>query len=101
MGCHFLLQGIFPTQGSNAHLLCFQRCKGILYPLSHQGSQVALVIKDSSADAGDVRDMGSIPGWGRAPGNSFQCSCLENCMHRGAWWATVQRVAKSQTQLND
>ena len=35
VGCHFLLQGMFPTQGSNPRLL---RCKWILYPLSHQGS---------------------------------------------------------------
>ena len=38
MGCHFLLQGIFPTQGSNEHLLCLLHYKWILYPLSHQGS---------------------------------------------------------------
>ena len=103
MGCHFLLQGIFPTQGSNSHLL-FPALQGDSLPLSHQGSQAALVIKNSAANAGDVRDMGSIPGWARAPGmygNSFQCSGLENRMHGGAWWATVQRVAKSWTQLND
>ena len=38
VGCHFLLQGIFPTQGLNPHLLCLLHCKWILYPLSHQGS---------------------------------------------------------------
>ena len=36
MGCHFLLQGIFPTQGSNLGL---PHCRQMLYPLSHQGSQ--------------------------------------------------------------
>ena len=45
----------------------------------------------------------SVPGLGRFPrggnGNSFQYSCLENRMNREAWWATVHRVAKSQTQL--
>ena len=48
-------------------------------------------------------DMGSIPGSGRSPGgglgNPLQYSCLENPMDRGAWWATVHRVAKSQTWL--
>ena len=50
-------------------------------------------------------DPGSIPGSGRSPGegngNLFQYSCLENFMHRGAWWATVHKVTKSQTQLSD
>ena len=54
-------------------------------------------------NAGDIRDTGSIPGLGRSPrgghGNPFQYSCLENPMDRGAWWATVHRVAKSQTWL--
>ena len=50
-----------------------------------------------------MRDMSSIPGLGRSlgggHGNPLQYSCLENPMDRGAWWATVHRVAKSQTQL--
>ena len=49
------------------------------------------------------RDAGSIPGLGRSPrgghGYPLQYSCLGNCMHRGAWWATVHGVAKSHTQL--
>ena len=52
-----------------------------------------------------VRDPGSIPGSGRSPGegngNPLQYSCLENSMERGAWWATVYGVAKSQTRLSD
>ena len=59
--------------------------------------------KKPPANAGDIRDMGSIPGLGRSPGggrgNPFQYSCLEKPMDRGAWQATVNRVAKSQTQL--
>ena len=55
----------------------------------------------NAGDSGDVRDMGSIPGLGRSVGerhdNPFWYSCLENPMDRGAWWATVHRVAKSQT----
>ena len=50
-------------------------------------------------------DLGLIPGSGRSPGegngNPLQYSCLENPMDRGAWWATVHGVAKSQTRLSD
>ena len=56
--------------------------------------------KESACNAGD---LGSLPGWGRSPGegdgNSLQYSCLENPMDRGAWQATVQGVTKSQTRL--
>ena len=50
-------------------------------------------------------DSGSVPGSGRSTGegngNPLQYSCLENPMDRKAWWATVQGVAKSWTQLSD
>ena len=59
----------------------------------------------ASASAGDIRDVCSIPELGRSPGvgdgNPLQCSCLENPVDRGAWLATVHRVAKSQTLLSD
>ena len=62
---------------------------------------MALVVKNLSANAGDVTDAGSILGLGRSPGevhgNPLQYSYLGNAMDRGAQWATVQRVAKSQT----
>ena len=62
-----------------------------------------LVVKNPSTNAGDVRDVDSIPGSERSPGgghsNPFQYSCLENPMDRRAWWAIVYRVAKSQTPL--
>ena len=58
--------------------------------------------EESSCNSGDTRDAGSIPGLGRFPGeengNPLQFSCLENSMDRGAWWATVHGVAKSQTE---
>ena len=64
---------------------------------------MVLVVEDLPANAGDIKDMGLIPGSGRSPGgghgNLFQYSCLENPMDRGAWWAIVHRVTKSQTQL--
>ena len=64
---------------------------------------MVLVVKNPPANAGDVRDTGSIPGSGRSPGeehgNPLQYSSLENLMDRGAGWATVHGVAKSQTQL--
>ena len=64
-------------------------------------SQAALVVKNLPANAGDMRDMGLIPGWGRSPGgghgNPLQCLCLENPKDRGAWRAAVHRVAESDT----
>ena len=57
------------------------------------------MIKKSPANAGATRDTGSIPGSGRSPGgrhgDPLQCSCLENPMDRGAWWATVHGGAES------
>ena len=64
-------------------------------------SQVAPVVKNLPADAGVIRDMGSIPGLGRFPeeghGNPLKHSCLENSVDRGAWRATIHGVAQSQT----
>ena len=58
------------------------------------------MIKNLPTNAGDVRDADSILGWGRPPGgghgNPLQCSCLENPMDTGAWWATVHRVVKTE-----
>ena len=63
---------------------------------------VAQMIKNLPINAGD---LGLIPGWGRSPGEGngypLQYSCLENFMDRGAWWATVRGVTKSQTWLNN
>ena len=60
-----------------------------------------LMVKNLPANAGDLRDMGLIPGSERSPGgghnSSLQYSCLKNPMDRGAWRATAYRVAKSQT----
>ena len=62
-----------------------------------------LVVKNPTAHAVDIRDVGSIPGsdrpTGGGHGNPLQYSCLENPMDQGAWRATVLRVAKSRTLL--
>ena len=60
---------------------------------------VVLVVKNLPANAGDIADMGSLPGWKRSPegghGTPLQYSCLENPMDRGAWRATVHSIAES------
>ena len=73
---------------------------------STQSNQVALVEKNPSANAGDIRDCRFDP-WVRTiprkrawHGNPLQYSCLENPMDRGAWRAPVHRVAKSRTRLS-
>ena len=57
---------------------------------------------DGRESVSNVRDLGLIPALGRSPGrghgNPLQCSCLENPLDRGAWWATVHGVSKIQTQ---
>ena len=68
-----------------------------MYP----GFPGGLVMKNPPANAGDIRDTGSIIGLGRWPGdghgNPLQYSCLVNSMDSGAWQATVHGVSKSQT----
>ena len=62
------------------------------------------MVKKLPAKAGDARDMDSMPGLGKSPGeghgNPLQYSGLENPMDRGAWEATIHGVKKSQTRLN-
>ena len=82
-----------------------------LLDLSRRRSPVAQLIKNLLANAGDTRDVGSIPVLGRFPGqgngNPLQYSCLRNSLDRGAWQATVyglQRVrhdwAHTQEEIN-
>ena len=58
---------------------------------------MVLVVKNSPANVGDVRDVGLISGGGH--GNPLQCSCLENPRDGGAWWAAIYGVAQSWTWL--
>ena len=70
-------------------------------------SSVALVVKNPPADAGDIRDtsetrvqsLGQEDPLEEGVANPLQCSCLENPTDRGAWWAAVHGVTKSQTRL--
>ena len=64
VGCHSLLQGIFPTQGLNPGL---PLCRQMLYHLSHREATVALMVKNLPANAGDSRNAGLIPASGRSP----------------------------------
>ena len=60
---------------------------------------------DGKASVYNAGDLGSIPRWGRSPGEEngtpLQYSCLENPVDGGAWWTAVHRVAKSRTRLTD
>ena len=68
-----------------------------------RASQVALVVKNPPAIAGDGRDEASVPGSRRPPGGGqgdpLQFSCLETPTDRGAWQATVYRITESQSRL--
>ena len=127
MGCHFLLQRIFPTQGSNLGLL---HCRQTLYYLIHQGSilqsysyqinrrgqwcptPVLLPGKShgwrslvgcnpcgrkESDTTERLHFLFSLPCPGEGNGNPLHCSCLENPRDGGAWWAAVCGVAESWT----
>ena len=69
-----------------------------MVPKLSQASQAALVAKNPPASAGDIRDVGSIPGSGRSPGigngNPLQYSCLENSTDRGFSQAIVPRITR-------
>ena len=113
VGCHFLLQGIFLTQGLNPGL---PHCGQALYPLSHQETEdkhkccdlTEAICPVGSADresACDAWHVSSISGSGRSPGEGngspLQVSCLKNPMDREAWRSIVYGVAKSRARLGD
>ena len=99
--------GISPGEGSShSSILAWKEFHGHRNLASYSPwGLVALVVKNSPANVGDVRDTGSIPELGRSPGgghgNPLQYPYLENPMDRGAWQAIVHGVAKSQTQLSN
>ena len=63
------------------------------------------MVKNPPANAGDAKEMNSIPGLGRSPevgnDNPLQYSCLENSMDRRVWQATAHGVTKSRTKVSD
>ena len=63
----------------------------------------ASIVKNPPPNAGDSRDWGSIPGWGRSlgggNGNPLQYSCLGNPMNRGAWGAIYSLVGKESDAI--
>ena len=75
------------------------------WPLTWKSFHDGSVGKETACSGGYIGDVGLIPGSGRSPGGGnggpLQDSCLENPMDRTARWATVQRVTKSRTRLND
>ena len=82
--------------GEQAQLADSNRHTMHLMPVSRGCAFLKARVKNPPANAGDTRDVGSIPEWGGSPGggcgNPCQCSCLENPVDRGAWQATVHRV---------
>ena len=119
VGCHTLLQGIFPTQGSNRHHLCLPHWQAGSLPLEPPGklcphlleywaSLMAQSVKTPPAmkeTSFSARDTGLIPGSGISPGGEtgkqLQYSCLGNATDRGTWWVRVHWVAKCRTRLNE
>ena len=121
VGCHFLLQCMKMKSEKEVAQLCLtpshpmdcslpgSSLHGIFQARVLESgaiafsTQVVLVVKNSPANAGQIKDAGLIPGLQRSAGgrhgNPVQYSCLENPRDRRAWWATVHRVEKSQTQL--
>ena len=71
----------------------------VIHTHTHMASQVAQLVKNLPANAGDAMMWVLTPGSGRSPkvenGKPLQYSCLENSMDRGAWWATAHWVIKS------
>jgi len=102
---HIEANGHFPCSLCRAVLVCLLDYDSKLRTPGLVGGapQVVLVVKNPFPKAGDSRDMGFLPGLERSPGgghgNPLQYSCLKYLMDRGAWWATVHRVSKTQTWL--
>ena len=93
---------VLPSKGRRLGMrvcMCGDTDNRSCHLLNAQSSQVALVVKNPPANAGDGRDSGLIPGSGRSPGgargNPRQHSCLENHMDRGTWRATIHGVSES------
>ena len=88
-------RNFYPKRNSGSHI----------YKLESDTIYLGSVVKNPPASEGDAGDPGLIPGSRRSPGvgngNSLQYSCLKIPMDRGAWWAAVHGVTKSQARLGD
>jgi len=101
--CKYVSVGVRECECVCGLLSVPQGCKGLIYslfnlhksPLGFPGGSVG---KEPACNAGDIKDVGSIPGSGRSPGgghgNLLQYSCLENPMDRGVWRATIHRLQR-------
>ena len=105
VGSHFLLPGIFLIQGSNLHLLPWQAGSvdgSTTEPLSGKLLPGGSDSKESACSAGDPGSiLGQEDRLEGGNGNQFQYSCQENSMDRGAWWAAIHGVAKSDLALTN
>ena len=111
VGCHFLLQCM--KVKSESEVAQSSPTRATPWTAAHQAPPSMGFSRQEywsgchcllqPANAGDIKDTGSVPGLGRSPGgghdNPLQY-CLENSMDRGAWQATVSGVTKSRTQLS-
>ena len=98
--CHFANVLLTELHAYKIHVFLQVATAHLFYYIIFIGvSHLALLVKNPPAKAGDIRDVGLIPGSGRSPGerhgNSLQYSCLETHMDRRAWLSTVHEVKKS------
>ena len=92
---HIVLDNRWSSDWHRIHLSLPKLCK-LLWIFTN----ISPCSSDSKESACNVGDLGLIPGSGRSPGegndNPFECSCLENPMDRGAWWATVHGILQAR-----
>ena len=98
-----VLESVWAVESGSSRALMQGLVWTHLGPLVRFTSEVKKLIGNAKNSPDKAGDMGLIPAWGRSPGrgngNPLQYSCLGNPMDRGAWWATIHGVTKSQTRL--
>ena len=103
VGCHLWGRTSWTRQAISSSSSTGMCMVSHLY-IRYRASQVALVVKNLPANAGDIRDKGLIPGSGRSPGGGHGnplSYCLENPMDKGASWAMILRVTKIRHNRSD
>ena len=100
-GCHFLLQGIFPTQGLNPS----RHPTPVLLPGKSRGWRSLVDCSPWGREESDMTERlyfhFSLSRMGEGNGNPLQCYCLENSREGGAWLAAIYGVAQSRTRLSN